>query len=281
MKKLIALILSLLLIPCWAMACEDTPMIPKNENGNLVFSGASWWPITNDCRPAGIMAVDEPTEFLPTQTAPGQWVAGKLPSGWAKYTAAIKTVNLGCTIAGLTRLDNAPITLFPQYEGIAQAVIASHFGDGVEISANAIAACATWWQGDYASTIYFTSYSDGVQAGWVCFNGTDLTPLMLGHFGGELHFGLKTSEEIAPEVLAAQAAAAAQAQAEAEAAAQAQASAHASAQATAAAAVSVSNSGSIDNSGNGCYRNNTIVQINILSVIWQGIKNITNQSCAE
>lgn len=284
MKKLIALLLILtLMIPAEAWACtESAPAIARTESAACVFTDASWWAITSDCRVAGIMRVDEALEFLPVQNAPGQFVAGKLPSGWAKYTAAVRTVDMGCQIAGLTRLDNATLILFPQFADIALVTIHNLLGEDVELSANTISACAKYWQGDFVSEIFFNSSSDGVQVGWAEFNGgADVTPLMLGHFDGILHFGLRTSDEIAPEVLAAQAAAAAQAQAEAEAAAQAQASAHASAQATAAAAVSVSNSGSIDNSGNGCYRNNTIVQINILSVIWQGIKNITNQSCAE
>ena len=61
----------------------------------------------------------------------------------------------------------------------------------------------------------------------------------------------------------------------------ANAQATANAQASAGTYVNVSNSGSIDNSGNGCWRNNTIVQINLFSIIKQGIKNITNQGCEE
>ena len=66
----------------------------------------------------------------------------------------------------------------------------------------------------------------------------------------------------------------AEAQANAEAVAAAQVSAQA-------AAVSVSNSGSVDQSGDGCYRNNTVIQINLGIV--QTVKNCIRllKECAE
>ena len=45
-----------------------------------------------------------------------------------------------------------------------------------------------------------------------------------------------------------------------------------------AAAVSISNPGSIDNSGDGCWRNNLLIQINFMSIIRQGIK-IIKEAC--
>ena len=45
--------------------------------------------------------------------------------------------------------------------------------------------------------------------------------------------------------------------------------------------MNVQNNGHLDNSGDGCWRNNTIVQINLFSLIKQGIKNITEQVCSE
>ena len=47
------------------------------------------------------------------------------------------------------------------------------------------------------------------------------------------------------------------------------------------AAVSVSNSGSVDQSGDGCYRNNTVIQINLGIV--QTVKNCIRllKECAE
>ena len=65
---------------------------------------------------------------------------------------------------------------------------------------------------------------------------------------------------------------------EAAANAEAVAAAQVSAQA---AAVSVSNSGSVDQSGDGCYRNNTVIQINLGIV--QTVKNCIRllKECAE
>lgn len=115
--------------------------------------------------------------------------------------------------------------------------------------------------------------------GAVHFNGgEDQAALCMGHFGECLRVGLPCGyREPEPVIEWHDTNITAEAQANAEAVAAAQVSAQANAQAWA----NVENSGSIDSSGDGCWRNNLILQINLFSIIKQGIKNITNQGGAE
>ena len=113
----------------------------------------------------------------------------------------------------------------------------------------------------------------------MAFNGgQDVTPLCAGTFGGVLRLGLmcgfreaekeQTVEWVDVNVTA-------EAQANAEAVASAQVSANASANAN--AVINMSNSGSVDQSGDGCYRNNTTIEINIFSIV-KNLLNIGNKT---
>ena len=267
MKKLFATLLAvMLLMPECAMACEETTkvLIAKIEAA-YTYTDASYWALNTDCTIVGIKDVDEIVPHMGVQSTHSQYVAGKLDNGWTREAGAIRTVTLDGRVIGLTRLCNVTITIRAEYISMAQTVIHNLLGEDVEISANAIAACAMWWDGDYVSMIFHPSYSDRFEVGYVTFNaGEDVTPLYLGHFGEELRFGLacgwwipQPEPEPVPAVQE-----------------QTSAQANAEANASAGAYVNVSNSGTVDNSGDGCWRNNVTVQINLFSIIKQGIKMI-------
>lgn len=274
MKKLIAVILTMaLLLPASAWACESSVLTVKTEaKVSYVYNDPSWWPLTEDCRIAGIKDAGETMWHAPVQHAESQYVSGKLDNGWARIAWYVRTVTVGCHTIGLKRLDNVTIEIFPEYGEISMAAVKNLLGEETEISANAIAACATWWDGDYAATIFFPSYSDRFQVGWVTFNaGEDKTPLCLGHFDTELRFGLMCGwwipqpEPEQPEKEPTQK------DNNGSDTTTAIANATANASANAGAYVNVENSGSINQSGDGCYRNNTVIQVNL--GIWQTVKN--------
>lgn len=268
MKKTIALLLALaLMLPAAAWACtETTVLVAKSTATNTyTYTDSCWWTLTEDCRIAGIKDADEAMWHAPVQHAESQYVSGNLDNGWARINWYVRTVTVGCNVIGLKRLDNVTTVLFPDCYEIALDAIRAIFGEDAEVSNNAISAGATWWDGDYAATIFFPSYSDRFQIGWVYFNnGEDRTPLYLGHFDEELRFGLACGWWI-PEPEQPKQTGQTNCQTGSP------ATATATATATSSSAVNVSNSGSVNNSGDGCWRNNTVLQINIGIV--QTVKN--------
>ena len=275
MKKLaLTLALVMALLPLGAMACEDRPLLVKS-GAQTTFTDASWWALTEDNILAGIKDEGEALPRLGVQNIHTQYVAAKLDNGWMRTPAYIRIVETETCVAGLTRLNNVTIQVNPEYLDLARGIVADLLGDGVELSANAIAACMLWREGDYVSTIFAPSYSDRFVIGSVTFNREDATPLCAVTFGGRLHFALIcgwwmpdrepaiTQEQLAEAENAkaqaeAKASAEASARAEAEARACAEAAARAQAEARAEAAIAQATSGN----GDGCNRNNNVVQMN-------------------
>ena len=276
MKKIIAILLTVaLMLPTTAWACTESAVLVAKCEASITYTDASYWAETEDCILAGIKDYGEAIPRLGVQNTVSKYVAGKLDNGWMRTAGFVRTVNVDGKIVGLTKLCNVSITIYAEYIELAEMVVHNLLGEDVEVSANAIAACAMWWDGDWVSMIFHPSYSDRFVVGWVTFNsGEDVTPLYLAHFGEELRFGLacgwwipQPEPEPAPE------------QTETNVTAESSATANASASANAGAYVNVNNSGTIDNSGDGCWRNNVTVQINLFSIIKQGIKIL--KECAE
>lgn len=185
MKKLFAALLALMLLLPGALACEETTVLIAKREATYTYTDASYWALNTDCTLVGIKDVDEIVPHMGVQSTHSQYVAGKLDNGWTREAGAVRTVNIDGRIVGLTKLCNVTITIHTEYIDLAQTVIHALLSEDVEISANAIAACAMWWDGDYVSMIFHPSYSDRFVVGYVTFNnGEDVTPLYLGHRGG-------------------------------------------------------------------------------------------------
>ena len=304
MKKIICILLTIaLLLPVSAWACTESVTIEQSETisailtvkaeteTTLTFTDTIYLPTTESHSIAGIKDESEPVRCIGLQNICGKWISGWLDNGWAKASladdgagenVAVLVIECNGELLGLTGYDNVILTIFEPYGPFVLAVLQDLFGPDVTMCNGTLGAAMLWFTGSHASLIFFPSYSDAFQIGTAQLNaGDDVTPLMAGHFGGQYHLGLKCGWwEPEPEThVWIDTNVTAEAQANVEAVANAQATANA--QANAGAYVNVSNSGSIDNSGDGCYRNNTVVQINLFSVIWQGIKNITKQGCEE
>lgn len=275
MKKLFATLLALMLLtPACAMACQEAPIIPANCAGATVFDDPVWLPLTAAYRIPGIKSVSEQVHYLSIQRVEYAYVDGWTPTGMLRQDGqgcAIRVIISEETVIGLTRLNNVTFAIFPEFLPMVTGTVEQLYGEGTPVCARTIAGCMLWMAGDYVSVIFFPSTSDRFQIGAVSFNGgEDVTPLYAGTFDGcggyriGLAPGLGVPETVAVTV---------------EATAEANANANASAEASAGAYVNVSNAGTVDNSGDGCYRNNLMVQINFFSIVRQGIKII--KECLE
>lgn len=300
MKKTIALLLILaLMIPAGAWACTESAVtieqsetisailtIKTETETTLTFTDTIYLPTTESHTIAGIKDESEPVRCIGLQSVCGKFVSGKLDNGWAKASfaddgagenVAVLVIECNGELLGLTGYDNVILTVFEPYGPFVLAVLQDLFGPDVTMCNGTLGAAMLWFTGNHASLIFFPSYSDAFQIGTAQLNaGDDVTPLMAGHFGGQYHLGLKCGWwEPEPEThVWIDTNVTAEAQANAEAVAAAQVSAQA-------AAVSVSNSGSINQSGDGCYRNNTVIQINLGIV--QTVKNCIKllKECAQ
>ena len=302
MKKIFAGILALmmaLMVSVGALACDDVPanvpVLVANGGASMTFADASWWTVTEDCTMAGIKDEGEILRHLGVQRVCGMYVAGWLDNGWTRDAAAIRVTEMGGQTVGLTLLKNVTITVYAEYTELAQEIVTDLFGEGTELSANAIAAGATWWENGYATTIFAPSYCDRIVIGSVTFNhGEDVTPLCVRTFGGQLRFALMPgwwmpvpgtviTQEQLDEAERAKAEAEARAEAEtiaraeAEARAYAETTARANAEARADYAIAQAATMQTNGNGDGCNRNNNIVQVNfsVFGTIrnWLGIGN--------
>lgn len=294
MKKFfagLALIMALM-VSVGALACDDVPanvpVLVAKGNASVTFTDASWWTVTEDCTLAGIKDEGEILRHLGVQHVCGMYVAGWLDNGWTRDAAAIRVTEMGGQKVGLTLLKNVTITVYAEYTELAQEIVTDLFGEGTTLSANVIAAGATWWENGYATTIFAPSYCDRIVIGSITFNnGADVTPLCVRTFGGQLRFALipgwwmpAPEPEITQEQLDeanARAEAEATARAEAEARAYAEATARANAEARADYAIAQAATMQTNGNGDGCNRNNNIVQVNfsVFGTIrnWLGIGN--------
>lgn len=279
MKKILAILLTIaLLMPAAAWACpeaETTVLLVRSET-KTTFCDPSYWPVTEDHGLASIKDYQETVQRLSIQRVSGMYISGRMENGWARELrdgmgVSVRIAVCGETVIGLTELNNVTITVYEEFLPLALKIIHALLGDDVELSAAAIVACMTWVECEYASVIFFPSYSDRFVIGTVAFNGgRDVTPLCVGTFGGQMRMGLMCGfREAERPVEWHDVNITAEAEANAVAVANAQASAN--------AAINMSNSGTVDNSGDGCYRNNNIIQINV-SVFgaiknWLGIGN--------
>ncbi len=284
MKKIFAMILILaMMIPTAAWACTETTAeagtvlafteeTETERTTETTYSDPAWWPLTEDHILAGIKDYGEKLHQDGVPHVDGMYVAGLIDHGWMRTDHEILTVDFGGQIIGLTQLTNTSITLYDEFIPVAETAVHELFGCDVALSQNAMVAGATWYNGNYASLIFHPSYSDRFVIGYATFNITkdnpegDRTPFYLGHFGNQWRFGLACGWWL-PKPVQANTGVQTGVTVEADAGASISVQAQASATATASASVAVTNSGSINNSGDGCYRNNLVVQVNLFSVV--------------
>lgn len=281
MKKLIAVMLMIvMLVPGIALACEkeDTvsAILTVKAEASVAFHDTVYLPVTKDHTIAGIKDADGSARCIPPQNVTGKWIAGWLANGWAKASladdgrgenVAILTIVVNGEVFGMTAYDNITFTIDAPYVPLALEVIRGLCGEDAVLCGGTIGASMLWFTGDYASVIFFPSYSDAFRVGTATLNGgEDVTPLMAGTFGGQLHFGLKCGwrEPEKETHVFVDTNITAEAEANAIAVANAQIQANVCAQAGAGINTTVTAKDNyIDNSGDGCYSHNAILNVNI------------------
>lgn len=204
MKKLIAILLMIvMLVPGIALACEkeDTvsAILTAKTETSVTFNDTVYLPVTEDHAIAGIKDEDGQVRCIPPQNVVGKWISGWLANGWAKASladdgsgenVAILTIVVNGEVFGLTAYDN--ITFIIDDPALVLWIVQNLCGEDAVLCGGTIGASMLWFTGDYASVIFFPSYSDAFRVGTATLNGgEDVTPLMAGMFGGQLHLGLK------------------------------------------------------------------------------------------
>lgn len=269
MKKLVSILVVLaLMLPIGAWACNEETDIAKliisvkaESYSSVTFSDSIYLPTTEDHKIAGIKDEDEQVRCIGIQNVTGKWISGRLDNGWARASlaedgrgeaVAVKTIIVDGNIIGLTKYDNITCTIFSQYLEFAQQVADDLFGCEVILCNSIIGAGMLWWTGEeYVSAICAPSYADRIVIGTMSFNGgEDITPLCVSMFGGKLHFALMCGYWESSNVTV-----------ESSASAEAVAGVHVevSATATAGAYAEIQNNGYMDQSGDGCNRNNATI----------------------
>lgn len=268
MKKILAILLTIaMLLPATAWACEyPSAILAKAEASATVYTDVSYWAMTYDHKISGIKDCGEALPAFPVQRVCGMYVSGCVENGLVREPAMIRLIPSGETVIGLTALCNVTVMIDMEYREIVQEIVTRRIGENTELSANSVIACTTWRIGDYVTHIFFPSYSERFVIGSVTFNaGQDVTMLYAADFDGdgslELGFAAgwripepepETQEQTNNNVIVETGASA---------------SANATSSASASTMVNMQNSGTIDNSGDGCYRNNTIIQVNLFSIV--------------
>ena len=189
MKKLCFLVLIVTLLTSVAYACDDLP-----QGENVTYSGASIWALTAEYRLAGRKAPDEKLVKLPVQ-----YVAYEFVDGWTSYGmlraalenqehCEIRVTHMEDKEIGLSELTNVSITILHQTTSIVESIVKRDAE--ADVCAKTISRSTIWFNGSYASHIFFLSDSDRFVVGFVGFNGgRDVTPQYAGTFNGELHLG--------------------------------------------------------------------------------------------
>ena len=201
MKKLMALILILCLIPLRAMGCEV--LLPRAEEPApgqadvytpVVFTGCSSWAVVSSCRElAGIMSPDEPLDTLPVQTVSGDYIRGFAQAGGLiRVKTTVGLMRSAEAVIGLKAQNNVSIIILGEHLGTVAEITERRIG--TEPSAASIAAATLWIRGDQAAHIFWLQEANVFAVGQAVFNGgANSAILWAGDFDGDgyLELGFK------------------------------------------------------------------------------------------
>ena len=171
MKKLLTLALMITMtLPASGLACDETdaPLIPICENASLTYSDCSWWAISENRLLFGKLREDEAVPCLPIPSPTGCGIRGFLENGMVREHASMNFLKVEGRIYGLQKL-NVTITIFEKE--LAESIIHRRLGDDAILSANSIASCTLWIQGDSIYHIFFPSTTTKVAIATATFNG--------------------------------------------------------------------------------------------------------------
>lgn len=184
MKKLFAMILVFCMVPVFALACENVMMV-RQESVSYIFSGATYWALTEDCHIAGMKTPAEAVPRLSVQSAAARCVRGFSENGVIRAHCAVKLICAEGTAVGLTKLTNVTVLVDPQFYGIVSSVVSRRIGEGTAVCAQSVIASTMWRMESYIAHIFFSSDTDRFVVGSITFNGgRDVALLYAGDFDG-------------------------------------------------------------------------------------------------
>lgn len=200
MKKLMAFLLCLLLLPVGGLACPET----ENETF-LTYTDPTVWAQTEEfLEVAGMLRPDELVQILPVQNPKGCVMRGFLPNGIIRVPARLRVILAGETILGLRVFGNTAVQIGTAYAPIVEEIVKRELGEEAELSAAAISACILYWLPDGSVTErVFPSYVDHFIVGQVLFNlgvaEGDLAVIAIGDWNGDGLLDLGLTAGNAPE----------------------------------------------------------------------------------
>ena len=197
MKKILSMVLALMMAVSMAAAaygeeckcgetctCAETktayssgPFRAKAEVRMNVYTGKSWWCISENRLITGKIRADEKVDVAKITEQSTPFVRGFVDNGLIREKGAIKYMEIGGTILGLTELE-ATVTVWEQYADAVATVVHEKLGEDVEISANSILSCSLRWEASTVYHMFADQYSGRIPFGTLALNGGNSTTLI-------------------------------------------------------------------------------------------------------
>ena len=153
------------------------PIKAKIEVNLNVYTGETWWCISENRLVTGKIRVDEKVDTAKIAEQKTPYVRGFVDNGLIREKGAIRYTEIGGTILGLTELE-ATVTIWEQYTEAVETVVHEKLGENVEISANSILSCSLRWETNTVYHMFADQYSGRIPIGTVTLNGGESTTLI-------------------------------------------------------------------------------------------------------
>ena len=186
MKKLYCLILiSMMLIPAAARACEEAAVLPNIETNGLNLTGGAWLAVSQENHLLfGKLAPDEKLDISPARSLSGVYVRGITAEGVIREKGEMRYVILDGAVCGLTKAD-VSITISTEYQSTVESIVSRRMGKADGITAADVMACTI---GRTETTVYhymFGRYASYIEVGTAVFNGKNAVSLCVGDWNGD------------------------------------------------------------------------------------------------
>ncbi len=186
MKKMIAIICTLILLTVNAVAC-DAPVLPVEPEGSAstvsgVYTDCTWWVISREY--SELIGIVSPAENVPAVASLGGCVThirGVMSDGPIRVKGRANIVETAETVVGLTEIRSAAVWICPTYAGIVEEIVTRRTGK--DVSGASIIASTIWRAGCTVSHIFFL-HQAVFQVGTVTV-GSDTILIWCGDFDGD------------------------------------------------------------------------------------------------
>ena len=172
---------------CRAGVTATGVLMVKSETVSVagVYTGLSWWALSENQLVIGLKAPDEQVPELPASSGKC-FIRGNVETGLIREKGRLRVI-LGedGAVYGLRQAE-VSIRIRTEYIGLVETIVHERLGTDAAVDANSIIACSQWWAEGTVSHIFFTSSSARVVVGTVTVNGgMDTILLYAGDFNGD------------------------------------------------------------------------------------------------